>query len=225
MALKLCAGIFCTIGYACQGSGGDVQQFRYAPGEKIDFVAGTDTPCILQRMGKGECHTPVQKKIKPEQAFRVDGMQVTDQMVMKGAGKKTTVFFLIFFFLISLNAIPPAIADFSVNQTPFSVNQTPETSAGAPDQGSGSEGSDGSLPTSLPTPLLTAVSPTVPPVESREEQSGPLHMSVPAGTPPDPMAVPIPQLVWSQSTMRWVLPPFIILIVLVAVAYYYYRRE
>ena len=142
-------------------------------------------------------------------------------MVMMGAGKKTTVFFLIFFFLISLNAIPPAIAEVSVNQTPFSVNQTPETSAGAPDQGSGSEGSDSSLPTTLPT----AVSPTVPPVESREEQSGPPQMNVPAGTPPDPMAVPIPPLVWSQSMMRWVLPPFIILIVLVAVAYYYYRRE
>jgi len=221
-------GYFSYYGVRLSGLRGDVQQFRYPPGEKIDFVAGTDTPCILQRMGKGECHTPVQKKIKPEQALRVDGMQVTDQMVMTGAGKKTTVFFLIFFFLISLSAIPPAIADFSVNQTPFSVNQTPETSAGAPDQGSGSEGSDGSLP----TPVLTRVSPTVPPVsptaplvESREEQTGLPQMNVPAGTPPESTTVPIPQLVWSQSMMRWVLPPFIILIVLVAVAYYYYRRE
>ena len=203
------------------GLRGDVQRFRYALGEKIYFVAGTDTPQPSPEDGKGECHTPVQKKIKPEQAFWVDRMPVTDQMVMKGAGKKTTVFFLIFLFLLSLNAIPPAIAEVSVNQTPFSVNQTPETSAGAPDQGSGSEGGDTSLPTTLPT----AVSPTVAPVESREEQSGPPQMNVPAGTPPDPMGVPIPQLVWSQSMMRWVLPPFIILIVLVAVAYYYYRRE
>jgi len=153
-------------------------------------------------------------------------MPVTDQMVMKGAGKKTTVFFLICLFLLSLNAVPPAIAEVSVNQTPFSVNQTPETSAGAPDQGSAASGNGESpLPTTISTPVLTRVSTTAPPVESRDGPSGLSQANVPAGTPPDPMTVPISQLVGSQSLMRWVLPPFIILIVLVAVAYYYYRRE
>jgi len=190
-------------------------------------VAGTDAPVHAPEDGKGERHMQdVQKKIKPEQAFWVDRMPVTDPIVMNGPGKKTTVFFLIFLFLLSLTAIQPAVAEVSANQTPFSVNQTPETSTGTPGQGSAASGNgDSSLPTTLPTPVLTRVSTTVPPVESRDGPSGILPANVPAGTPPDPMTVPLPPLVWSQSLMRWVLPPLLILIILVAVAYYFYRRE
>lgn len=139
-------------------------------------------------------------------------------MAMKWAGKKATVFLMVFFFLVSFSAIPPTSAD-------FSVNQTPETSAGVPVQGSGSGGGDSSLPAALSTGILTTMPTSGLPGESREEQPGPPHMNVPARTPLDPMTVPFSQLVWSQSMMRWVLPPLIFLTILAAVAYYYYRRE